>query len=300
MSLIYAAMPIDMSSGDQPFLEFAMGDLKASKHVVYRPDRSFTFAKGLTPTEVIQEVNNAAIERASGMVAFLPKDVASIGVPMEIQMAVSAGKPVVVVTDHDQSWVVAGWRNHPMVEVVEFNAGMIRKGIAWLNRMVEAYDYEDQGGPMFGSFEEPKPLTMPVIFEAKEEGAVLPTRAYETDAGFDLYVSKTVHIPQGGFADVPSGVSMQINAGEWALITGRSSSIRKKGLLVTNGVIDAGYSGELFAGVQNMNPHGVTIKKGDRVAQIILMPAAANGREAVFGKVAEAPRGDNGFGSSGR
>lgn len=295
--LVYMAMPIDFTEGsDRPFVDFAENDLKGSKHAVYRPDRSFTFEKGVEPSGVVQAVNNSAIANAGGMVAFLPKGTPSIGVPMEIQEAIGRGKPVLIVTDHTESWVVAGWATRQNVEVVEFNAGMIRKGIGWLNeKMASDEKMRELVGPGIGKFYHPN-----VIFEAKAENAQLPTRAYETDAGFDLYVTRNTYIPKGGFADVPCGVAMQINPGEWALITGRSSSIRKKGLLVTSGVIDAGYSGELFAGVQNMNEHGVTIEKGERVAQIILLNAVASGREEMFGKVAEAPRGDNGFGSSGR
>jgi deoxyuridine 5'-triphosphate nucleotidohydrolase len=290
--LVYMAMPLDFTteSGDRPFVDFVENDLKASKHVVYRPDQSFTFQKGTEPSEVVQAVNNAAINGASGMVAFLPKGTQTIGVPMEIQSAISAGKPVVVVTDHSDSWVVAGWTKTNGVKVVEFNASQIRGGVGWLNETMSHRD-----GWTFK-----QPVENPVVFEAMSEDAELPIRAYATDAGFDLYVSRNTFIPAGGFADVPCGVAMQINAGEWALITGRSSSIRKKKLHVINGVIDAGYSGELFAGVQNLSSHTVTITKGERVAQVILMGAAANGRAVRFGKVAQAPRGNNGFGSSGR
>lgn len=291
--IVYVAMPIDFAEGvDQPFVQFAEADLKASQHVVYRPDRSFSMAKGIEPSGVIQAVNNAAIKEASGMVAFLPAKAQTIGVPMEIQAAISVGKPVVVVTDHSSSWVVAGWAKTNGVKVVEFNASQIRGAITWLN---ETMEHRNQTNAILEKF-----AKLPVVFEAMVEGAQLPTRAYETDAGFDLYVSKNTYVPSGGFVDVPCGVSMQINSGEWALITGRSSTVRKKKLHVVNGVIDAGYRGELFAGVQNLNPHQVTIQKGERVAQIILQGAAASGREAMFGKVADAPRGANGFGSSGR
>ena len=296
-NLVYLAMPIDFAKGtDQPFLAFAEDDLKASGHVVYRPDRSFSFFTETQPSGVIQAVNNAAIREASALLAFLPANVQTVGVPMEIQAAVSTGKPVLIVTDHAQSWAVAGWESHPLVQVAEFNAGQIREGVGWLNKMIEA-------DPVAFGAEIPaqRGVQPPVVFEAMTEGAQLPTRAYETDAGFDLYVSETTYVPAGGLVvDIPSGVALQINPGEWALITGRSSTIRKKRLHVVNGVIDAGYRGELFAGVQNLNSHAVTIEKGERVAQIILMGAAASGRTAVLGKVADAPRGANGFGSSGR
>lgn len=128
---------------------------------------------------------------------------------------------------------------------------------------------------------------------------LLPTRGYADDAGLDLYVSADVTIGPHEFVDVPAGVKVDIPDGCWAMITGRSSTLRKRGLLVSTGVIDAGWTGGLFAGVQNLTDQDVMIDAGDRLAQLILLPAPVVGYEPDWGRVPEKTRGERGFGSTG-
>lgn len=135
----------------------------------------------------------------------------------------------------------------------------------------------------------------------RETGAALK-RGYFGDAGLDLEVSEDTVIPPGGFVDVPSGVAVQLPAGYWAMLVGRSSTLRKRGLLVVQGIIDNGYRGELFAGVQNLQ-HGrdVEVKAGERLAQLILVPLW-NGGVNYLGEgddLSSSKRGTNGFGSTG-
>lgn len=129
----------------------------------------------------------------------------------------------------------------------------------------------------------------------------MPSRSHPDDAGWDLYVSETVTIPAHSFADVPSGVHVQLPNGYWGFLTGRSSTIRKRGLLVVTGIIDTGYTGELFSAVQNLKPEPVTLEKGERIAQLILLPnsTAASLLHQVEEFAGEATRGSAGFGSSG-
>lgn len=128
---------------------------------------------------------------------------------------------------------------------------------------------------------------------------LLPSRGYDDDAGLDLYVARDYEIGPNEFVDVASGVKVDIPHGLWAMIIGRSSTLRKKGLLVNPGVIDAGWTGELFAGVQNMTDKTVEVAAGDRLAQLILLPAPVVGLEPVWGTVPAKLRGTNGFGSTG-
>ena len=147
-----------------------------------------------------------------------------------------------------------------------------------------------------------------LVFEAVKDDHVwtptgpqhlLPTRGYDDDAGLDLYAAYDYEIGPNEFVDVASGVKIDIPNGLWAMITGRSSTLRKKGLLVNPGVIDAGWTGELFAGVKNLTDHTVEVSAGDRLAQLILLPAPVIGLEPVWGKVPTKERGENGFGSTG-
>jgi len=129
--------------------------------------------------------------------------------------------------------------------------------------------------------------------------SILPIQYPGEDCGYDLSVAGDVTIPADGFFDVPCALSMELPPGYWGFITGRSSTFRKKGLLVLPGVIDNGYRGPIFYGIFNTNKHTVHIEAGERLAQIILLPMAVFPVEVVS-SLSESSRGDRGFGSSGQ
>lgn len=131
-------------------------------------------------------------------------------------------------------------------------------------------------------------------------GAV-PYRGHQGDAGFDLYVSRPAVIEPGTFVDIHCDVAMQLPPDVWGLIIGRSSTIRKRGLLVTPGIIDSGWRGELFAGVWNLGSEPVEVAQGERLAQFIPMPLLSDGLSLdLIETLDEHDRGTNGFGSTGR
>lgn len=128
--------------------------------------------------------------------------------------------------------------------------------------------------------------------------ADLPRVGHDGDAGLDLYVAETTLIRAGEFADVPTGLRMQLPDGYWARITGRSSTIRKHKILVIEGIIDQGYTGPIFTGVWNMGTEPKTILAGERLAQLILHPLVR--AQVSWGSVHNSDaRGGNGFGSTG-
>lgn len=129
----------------------------------------------------------------------------------------------------------------------------------------------------------------------------MPTRAHADDAGLDLYVSESRTIGPGEFVDLPTAIAVQLPPGTWGLLTGRSSTLRKRGLLVNQGIIDPGYRGELFAGVWNLGAQPVTVEPGERLAQLIVMPNITEATRVVSAELLdEHERGIRGFGSSGR
>ena len=128
--------------------------------------------------------------------------------------------------------------------------------------------------------------------------AILPAFAYPGDAGMDLTVIEAVTLKPGEAADVPTGLAIELPLGFWGRITGRSSTLRKRGLLVNEGVIDQGYRGPLFVYVKNLNGRTQQVKPGDRLAQLIVAPLV---RPQVMEVevLGDSIRGDQGFGSSG-
>lgn len=137
-----------------------------------------------------------------------------------------------------------------------------------------------------------------VVLEHAE--AKLPTRGFPGDAGADLYTSERTVIQPGTFRDVPTGIRLGLPAGYWARITGRSSTLRRRGLLCAEGVIDSGYTGPIFAGVWNLADEPRTIEVGERVAQIILHRIEALEFQQATDIVSVDGRNASGFGSSGR
>lgn len=132
------------------------------------------------------------------------------------------------------------------------------------------------------------------------EGAKAPFKKHIGDAGWDLYVSRDCVIPQGATVDVHTDIKIDMPPYLYARIVGRSSTLRKHQLMVNEGIIDNGYTGELFVCVHNMGNGPFRVKKGMRLAQV-LFHTIEDVRWSQVDEVKSAPgkRGDNGFGSTG-
>jgi dUTP pyrophosphatase len=139
-------------------------------------------------------------------------------------------------------------------------------------------------------------------FSRIQDGAVLPTRAHEGDAGLDLYACEAAHIGPGERWSVGTGVAVEIPVGHAGLVLPRSGLARDHGISLPNspGLIDAGYRGEIRVLLLNTDPADTfNVEPGDRIAQLVIAPVALT--EPVEVEVlAESARGDGGFGSSGR
>jgi dUTP pyrophosphatase len=139
-------------------------------------------------------------------------------------------------------------------------------------------------------------------FARLTESAVLPTRAHEGDAGLDLYAAEPAHLGPGERWSVPTGVAVEIPEGHAGLVLPRSGLAREHGIALVNspGLIDSGYRGEIRVLLLNTDPAEVyRVKPGDRIAQLVVAAIAAP--EPVEAEsLAESPRGEGGFGSSGR
>jgi dUTP pyrophosphatase len=135
-----------------------------------------------------------------------------------------------------------------------------------------------------------------------KEGAMLPSRAHEGDAGLDLYACEPAHIGPGERWGVGTGVGVEIPEGHAGLVLPRSGLARDHGIALVNapGLIDSGYRGELRVLLLNTDPaETFRVEPGDRIAQLVLTPIVS--AEVVeTSALTESARGGGGFGSSGR
>jgi dUTP pyrophosphatase len=129
-----------------------------------------------------------------------------------------------------------------------------------------------------------------------------PVRARAGDAGLDLTANVDAKVMPGERALIPTGIAVAIPEGHAGLVLPRSGLASRQGLTLANspGLIDSGYRGEVTIAVVNLDPQEpVEIRRGDRIAQLLLVPFA----EAEPAEVEELPgseRGAEGFGSTGR
>ena len=158
------------------------------------------------------------------------------------------------------------------------------------------------------------------------ENATLPTRNHSTDAGFDIYAAETVIIEPQEKALIATDIAVNIPKGYVGLLTSRSGVSSKTHLVVETGKIDAGFQGHMKINIKNdyedngaetifkrdlkdkiiiederhLYKQGTyVINKGERLAQLVIVPIWTPTLQKVdeFSEVSE--RGDKGFGSSG-
>lgn len=142
----------------------------------------------------------------------------------------------------------------------------------------------------------------------------LPAKARRSDAGWDLYATSDITIYPGQVLKHPLNIKLQLPTGTWAEITSKSG-LGAKGLLVYAGVIDEEYRGIPHVVMTNvwlidqLDEHGIplmrttpiVIKKGEKLAQLIMNPYSPNFFVTQVDKVDDnTSRGAGGFGSTGK
>lgn len=131
-------------------------------------------------------------------------------------------------------------------------------------------------------------------FVKLEEDAILPKRQTKGSAGYDLNALEEIDVPAGRTVIVRTGIGWEMNSVQIVgLIRPRSSLAYIYNLDTRAGVIDPDYKGEIKVLLRNEGDFDYTIHKGDRIAQLIILPFATLTEEPV-----EEER-NGGFGSTG-
>lgn len=147
---------------------------------------------------------------------------------------------------------------------------------------------------------------------------IMPTKAHDTDAGFDLYAYcpdatfyswesgcqlnvKGVKVRPNETYKFHTGIKMAIPDGYWGGIYARSGLATKCGLRPANcvGVIDSSYRGEIIVAIHNDSNETQLVHNGDRIAQLVIQKVEPTVFEEVS-ELDETSRGESGFGGSGK
>ena len=137
------------------------------------------------------------------------------------------------------------------------------------------------------------------------ENAVLPARGSAFAAGYDLCAclegDETVIIPPHHTVKIGTGLAFALPEGTFGAVFARSGLASKQDLRPANcvGVVDSDYRGECFVALHNDSNEERTVRHGDRIAQLVLLPFLPMEFEEVD-TLPETVRGDGGFGSTGR
>ena len=133
--------------------------------------------------------------------------------------------------------------------------------------------------------------------------AKAPTVAHPgEDLGYDIYAAVEITIAGRNHGVVPTGIAIEITDDHGrpmgALLRDKSSMAAKR-MVLTGGVIDSGYRGEIKVLMENLGDRPATIRAGDKIANLIPYPVLT-GEVRVVEELAESKRKAGGFGSTGK
>lgn len=134
---------------------------------------------------------------------------------------------------------------------------------------------------------------------ALDDGAIMPTRAHEADAGYDLYLPEDIVVGNNDrYFFIDTGVHIEIPKGYYGTIKARSG-LNKNKHMTCQGVIDSGYTGTIGVKMYINERHTMEIiERGTRIAQLIIVPIVTPELKLVD-ELDETDRGNGGFGSTG-
>ncbi|HEY5889725.1 MAG TPA: dUTP diphosphatase [Acidimicrobiia bacterium] len=141
---------------------------------------------------------------------------------------------------------------------------------------------------------------MQVTFKRLDLELPIPVYAHIGDGAVDLHTRSPIFLGAGERATVATGLAVSIPTGWAGLVLPRSGHARRFGVGVVNspGLIDSGYRGEISVVLVNHGQEGVSFERGDRIAQLAIVPVATVEWVEVD-ELDGSERGKGGFGSTG-
>lgn len=139
---------------------------------------------------------------------------------------------------------------------------------------------------------------MKILVKKLDPDAKVPQFALEGDAGMDLYSIEDLAINAGARAVCRTGLSFEVPDGFVGLVWDKSGIALKSGIKTMAGVLDSGYRGELKIVLVNLSKEAYNIKKGDKIAQMLIQKVERPEIVEVA-ELSDTSRGAGGFGSTG-
>jgi dUTP pyrophosphatase len=139
-----------------------------------------------------------------------------------------------------------------------------------------------------------------VAFRKLRDDAVVPSRAYDGDAGLDLASCEHVVLEPGERATVGTGLAVAVPDGYAGFVQPRSGLASRHGITIVNapGLVDSGYRGEVRVVLLNTDAReAFVVEPGMRIAQLVVVPVAS-AEPLEVEELPDTERGVRGFGSS--
>lgn len=140
---------------------------------------------------------------------------------------------------------------------------------------------------------------MKIKIKRLNKEAVLPKYAHPGDVGMDVFSLEDYELKPGERKIFMVGFSLEFETGYAAIVKDKSSLPKNGGVHTMGGVFDAGYRGEYNVNLINLGPVSYMIKKGDKIAQLVIIPVEIAELEEVT-ELSESSRGEGRFGSTGK
>lgn len=142
---------------------------------------------------------------------------------------------------------------------------------------------------------------MKIKFKKLTNDVTLPEYKSKGASGMDIYSNETITLDVGEIHIFKTGLACEIEQGYEVQVRARSGLSSKYGITVINGIgaIDSDYRGEIGVPLINLGSTSFEIKKGDRIAQLVICPVVQADIEEVD-NLDDTERGKNGFGSTGK
>jgi dUTP pyrophosphatase len=145
------------------------------------------------------------------------------------------------------------------------------------------------------AYMEEREATVPVQLD---EGAYLPERAHDTDAGADIRTPVGFTLKANSSEVVATGVHVQLPPNTVGMLKSKSGLNIKHGI-VSEGVIDEGFSGDIVVKLYNLSDQDHRFERGDKITQLVVMPVHYVTYEQAD-EIQGGARGEGGIGSTGR